>query len=79
MIDNNDKSGNINFKRKTNIFTKKNIFIAIAIILLAIITGITSVFYVLNKLDISNYKKTSEDKFGILVDSDTKKVIDTVG
>lgn len=79
MIDNNDKSGNINFKRKTNIFTKKNIFITISIILLAIITGITSVSYVLNKLDISNYKKVSDDKFGVLVNSDTQRVIDTVG
>lgn len=79
MIDNNDKSGNINFKRKTNIFTKKNIFITLAIILLAIITGITSVSYVLAKLDINDYKKVADSQFGTMVNLNTKTVIDEVG
>lgn len=79
MIDNNDKSGNINFKRKTNIFTKKNIFITLAVILLAIITGITSVSYILTKLDISEKKAASDSRFGTMVNVDTKAVIDEIG
>ncbi|MGL4572944.1 MAG: S1C family serine protease [Clostridium sp.] len=79
MKDNNDKSGNINIKRKTNIITKKNVLIVLSVIVLSVITGICSVTYVLFKVNEEYSNKPKDTSSEFLLNADAKSVINIVG
>lgn len=81
MNDSKDKNGTINIKSKKKIITKKSILIILAVLLIAIITGVVSVKYVLSKLDVQQLDQDNDInniETQIITEKNIKKAIGEV-
>lgn len=81
MKNSKDKNGTINIKSKKKIITRKSILIVLAVLLVAVMTGVISVEYVLNKLNVRNINENndiSSIKTGAITERNIKKVISEV-
>ncbi len=81
MNDSKDKSGTINIKSKKKFITRKNILIILAVLLIAVITGVVSIKYVLSKLNVQQLDENNDInniKTEIITEQNIKKAIGEV-